>query len=138
SGRELITIENTGLNGITTFGEAEDGKLYAASIGGTLYRIIPKNTVSTSPASGTTTEAPILSPNPTEREFVASIPNLKQAGSVSVRVMDLTGKTIYERLTLLPAGPQQLRYRLPKVAAGLYQVVMRYDNRVFTRKLVVK
>ncbi|MEM9260117.1 MAG: PQQ-dependent sugar dehydrogenase [Bacteroidota bacterium] len=120
-GRELITIENTGLNSITTFGEAEDGKLYAASIGGNLYRIVPKNSVSTSPTSTTAAEAPTLSPNPTEREFIASIPNLKQAGTVSVRVVDLSGKTIYERLTQLSAGPQQLRYRLPKVPAGLYK-----------------
>lgn len=138
NGRELITIENTGLNSITSFGEDEAGKLYAVSISGNLYRIIPKMSVATSlPQAGEAT-APTLSPNPTKREFSASIPDLKQAGTVSIRVMNLSGKTIYSRISLRPAGPQQLQYRLPEVPAGLYQVVLTYDKRIFTRQLVVK
>ncbi len=144
SGRSLFIQRNPSFDGdrisdISTFGEDDEGNLYVADLSsGSIYeitgRVIPVSTVETT----NLTRGPKIIPNPAYRDFSVSIPELQQAGSVNVRVFSGGGKLVYQKMHIEDGGPIRGEYVLPNIPAGVYQVLITYDNSTFARKLVVK
>jgi hypothetical protein len=144
SGRSLSVQRNpvagdTAIGNISTFGEDDEGNLYVADLSrGSIYeitgRVIPVSTAETpNPSQG-----PTIIPNPAHRDFSVNIPELQQAGSVNVRVLSGAGRLVYQKIHIEDGGPVRGEYVLPEVPAGVYQVLITYDNATFARKLVVR
>jgi len=139
NGRELI-LQPVGdsIRSISTFGEAENGDLYAASLNGEVYHLTSNDLTVSNAQVFNEVAPPTLSPNPTSGAFMLDLPRLKTAGTVSLHVLTEDGRVVYNRLRTLAAGPHQLAHVLPAVPAGLYQVVVRYEGASFALPLVVK
>lgn len=81
---------------------------------------------------------PTVSPNPTNGDLVISIPELQVNGPVSLRLISSDGRVVYTRHRLLEAGPHNLSHILPELPTGIYQAVIGYDGKTFTRAVSVK
>jgi len=134
----IIQAQNT-LGSISTFGEDDEGNLYVADLSaGTIYEVVGKSFPVSAPDGGDTALRPRLVPNPTAGDFSIIVPESQHAGPVSVRVFSGDGKLIYEKKQGENGSQVRGNYVLPTVPAGVYQVLITYDNQNYLERLVVK
>jgi hypothetical protein len=82
--------------------------------------------------------APIITPNPAQRDLSITIPELQENGPVNVQIFAADGRRVFEHVRLDEAGRHQYDYILPELPAGVYRVVVRYDDEVFQQNLVIR
>jgi len=81
---------------------------------------------------------PVVSPNPARSDFSVRIPELQYNGEVSVRLFSTDGRKVFHRTHQDIAGPLRHDYSIADLPAGVYQVLITYDEETFVRKLVVE
>ncbi|TXF88028.1 T9SS type A sorting domain-containing protein [Neolewinella aurantiaca] len=138
-GRSLTVQGDLSIRSVSTFGEDDEGNLYVANLSdGEIYSVSgggnPVNTTDVQSVNS----GPHIIPNPADRDFAIRIPELQQAGPVSVRVFAGDGTLVYQKIHVENGGPVRGTYVLPDVPAGVYQVLITYDQGKFIRRLVVK
>lgn len=134
----IIQRQNT-VNSISTFGEDDDGNMYVADLNAdVIYEIVGRTIPVSTPAFGNPAQKPKLVPNPTDRDFSLIIPELQVAGPINVRVFSGDGRLVYQKMHLEDGGPVRTNYVLPDVPAGVYQVLITYDNLSYLQRLVVR
>ncbi|MEL6699976.1 MAG: T9SS type A sorting domain-containing protein [Bacteroidota bacterium] len=76
-------------------------------------------------------------PNPTEGWTTLEF-SLRQARDVSVSVLDLTGRLVLpaEAKGILEKGPNQISVNLHDLSPGMYQIVLKMDDKLHTVKVV--
>ena len=75
-------------------------------------------------------------PNPANATFSAVI-NCDKAGTASMSITDMMGKTIVNRNITVQKGAQTLTQDISQMAAGIYFVNFLQDGKMQTSKLVV-
>jgi hypothetical protein len=82
----------------------------------------------------------LLHPNPAELGSATASFTLQKAGSVSLRLLDQSGRLVRAVLTnqAQPAGPHQVPLPLQELSAGLYLVQLEAEGRVRVGKLLVQ
>lgn len=78
-----------------------------------------------------------ISPNPTTGNFAIDWKNIKDLVPQYIRVVDITGKVVFEK-TDLDKTAQVQKIDLKSVANGLYFIQMDTDAGVLTRKVVIE
>ncbi|MGE3825816.1 MAG: endonuclease [Bacteroidia bacterium] len=76
-------------------------------------------------------------PNPTAGEFGVNI-SLKENETVTVRISDVAGKTVYERNENLKAGNNRLMISSSRLSKGIYMLQLLSENTINTQKIVIK
>jgi len=76
-------------------------------------------------------------PNPNDGSFAVNC-SLAQNSETVVRISDLAGRTIYERIENLKAGNNRMMFSVTNLAKGIYTLQLISGNNISTEKLVVK
>lgn len=57
---------------------------------------------------------------------------------VNMKLMDLTGKVVYQTVINGNSGLQVQQVNIPAVKAGMYQVILKHNGQITTQKLMIK
>ncbi len=76
-------------------------------------------------------------PNPTAGNFAMSV-TLKQHEDATLRISDLAGRMVYERMKYLSAGRNTVLTQNINLAEGIYMVQLIGEKETVTEKLIVK
>ena len=82
--------------------------------------------------------APTVRPNPITNQFWLDIPELQQAGTVSVQLFAADGRSVYQRLHLEDGGNLSLYHQLPDLPGGVYSLVVHYDGQRYVERLAIR
>lgn len=77
-----------------------------------------------------------LVPNPA-KNYVDTQVNLLARGPVSVRIIDISGKTVLERSESLESGRQNIRLNTESLVQGNYIVEIKTNNKTNSQKLII-
>ncbi|MBT2622204.1 MULTISPECIES: T9SS type A sorting domain-containing protein [Chryseobacterium] len=77
-----------------------------------------------------------LVPNPA-KAYVDVQTNLSARGSVSVRIIDMSGKTVLEKSETLESGRQNIKLNTQNLIQGSYIVEIKTDNKTNSQKLLI-
>jgi hypothetical protein len=78
-----------------------------------------------------------LRPNPASEQTVVEF-SLKAATNLSLRVLDMQGKTVWQENVRYPAGPHTRTIPLNGVPAGVYAVVLETGKTRAAKTLVIR
>jgi len=87
--------------------------------------------------SGSLNSGPVISPNPASTEFFVEIPKILQDGLVRLNMFSPDGKLVLERDETVAAGSVRLSFPLSDIPAGIYQLIISYDDQRISRLLEV-
>ncbi|MBK6884145.1 MAG: T9SS type A sorting domain-containing protein [Flavobacteriales bacterium] len=76
-------------------------------------------------------------PNPNNGQFAVSI-HLLTSSNVLLDLTDMMGRSVLQERFMAPAGQVLHAMELEGAAAGIYNLILRVDGRVFQRRVVVK
>ncbi len=79
-----------------------------------------------------------LFPNPSGKEIVALDVFLEEKSKINIQGYDVAGKLMYNQITELPAGNQQLFLDGTDLKEGVYLFQFRMNNEIMIRKLVIE
>lgn len=104
--------------GVATFGEDNEGELYVADLGGTIYRIGAEGTTSLDGTDLPSATVPEVYPNPTDRQLTLDWNGAPPATDLRLRLYASDGRLVF-------SGREQ-RVELPELPKGLY--LLRVEN----------
>lgn len=84
------------------------------------------------------TEGFTLYPNPADQTMTLDIPLDDDNTSVSIAIMDMSGRMVLQQQPTLSKGDNQLSFPMQEMAAGVYMVQVRKGDKQHIRKLVVQ
>ncbi len=76
-------------------------------------------------------------PNPNNGQFAVSI-HLLSSSNVLLDLTDMMGRSVLQERFMAPAGQVVHAMELEGASAGIYNLILRVDGRVFQRRVVVK
>lgn len=119
-------------NSLVSFGEDENGEMYALAINGTVYRV----TVSPSPVASAQMSVfnndQIVYPTVVQNNLI----NILLDGSVqNIRITDMSGKVVLQQMITNPVGVYTLS--LPALAKGMYIVQLIGTKTIKQQKIVI-
>lgn len=78
-----------------------------------------------------------IAPNPAAVSTRLSIQSEKKS-SASLRLIDMTGRAVYERAFVVEEGTNNLEVPVAQLPAGMYQAELRVDTKRYTQQIIVK
>lgn len=78
----------------------------------------------------------LVYPNPTHGQFVVNV-DLPNSGSAHLRIVDATGRLVYESSKFVPNGNNTIEIDLSGEAAGIYHVELRQGHLLRSTKVVL-
>jgi hypothetical protein len=132
----LMVIDDAGMNNVSTFGEAADGSLYAASLNGQVYRIGREATTAVAESSPTLDLR--VFPNPLRAGmFTLQLPPGWNRASTAERLLDGLGREI--PLFRQPgSGATGVSFTTGELAPGVYHLVVSHGDQIGHSRMVVQ
>lgn len=126
---------------VTTFGEDQDGELYAAERSGTIYRITTDSTTSTS-LPNTSTPSMKVHPNPLTDSSILYYHN-PSSGAVQLSLVSSNGNVIWEFSDQnADIGDSQLELgqnlKLGSIPSGIYYLTLKTRSNTITEKVFIR
>lgn len=139
SGQDMVVgASGTGLPGtsIAFYASENSTNWYRAGKTPMVRMNLTPGLVSTSKLDGTVKVN--LYPNPAKDAVVVDY-NTAFAGDVTISIVDLAGKTVYNNTVAnQEAGNNKAELNVSNLTSGIYQVVINANNSTITKKLVIK
>jgi hypothetical protein len=131
-----MVIDDAGMNNVSTFGEAADGSLYAASLNGQVYRIGREATTAVAESSPTLDLR--VFPNPLRAGmFTLQLPPGWNRASTAERLLDGLGREI--PLFRQPgSGATGVSFTTGELAPGVYHLVVSHGDQIGHSRMVVQ
>ncbi len=78
-----------------------------------------------------------LFPNPSNGAFTVQL-NASKSEEVNVQVIDISGRVVYNDVVSCSVGKNNIAIDLDELPAGVYQVNLKVENNVISRKLIIE
>lgn len=119
-------------NSLSSFGEDENGEMYAVGINGTIYRVTVSSTPVASAQMGVSGNSQFVYPTIVQNNLINI---LLDGNTKNIRITDMSGRVVLQQMVTNPIGVYQLA--LPALAKGIYLVQLIGANGIKQQKIVV-